>query len=260
MRGNRIRCANCGAEIARSSAKCPHCNAINEWGAQKEYIHHLEGIKKDLGQLPEVLQKAYRGQLARIWKRVLCIIAAAAVAAGAAIGICRMAARRAQEADAPDTKAQLLWEKEHFGQLDEWYAQGDYDAIVSFMQSRYEDEGYCVWNWEHYPFIYVYESYLYFLDTVDCMSDKKTANRHTAMTMASTAMRLLFFLQEQDYAQEEWETIQELQTDIEAVVYGPMKFTEEEALALYEKINDGGYIDYEACDAYTDGIWERFMQ
>ncbi len=258
MRGKKIRCENCGAWMPESSAKCPHCGAINESGAQQQYIHNLEKIKDDLEELPEELRRTYRMQVVRIWKRVLCIVAITVVIICVVAGVFRLVSRLWEKRYEPDVKAELLWEKEYFPQLDTWYAQEEYDAILEFMYSRYEDEGYCIWNWEHYSFISAYESYCFFMDTVDYMTNADVINKKTCMTMASSAMRFCFFLREEDYTQEEWQMIQELRSEVETVMYEDMKFTEAEVLELYEKINNDGYIDYEACDAYIGTIWERF--
>lgn len=252
----KIKCLNCGAEFSRELAKCPHCNAIYEWGAEKKYMQNLERIKEDLADIPEQVQKTYKKEASATWKKIFVIVGAATVLVGVLAGIFAGIHKTREKSYETDLKAQLLWEKENFPKMDEWYAQGDYDAILEWMYECYEDEGYAVWNWEHYSFISAYDSYLSFMDSIDDMKNAESVNKRAFQYTTSSAMYLAFFLKEKNYAPEEWKLIQEWQADAEEALYDELGFTKEEVQELYEKINHDGYIDYDECDNYTNKIWK----
>lgn len=256
----KIKCLNCGAEFGREHAKCPYCNTIYEWGAEEKYMQELEGIKEELAEIPEQVEEAYKKETFAAWKKILIIVGAAAVLVGIGAGIFAGVRKMSKRFYEEDIKASLLWEKEYFPKMDEWYSEGNYDAILELMHEHYEDEGYAVWEWEHYYFINAYESYLDFMDSVDYMTNEETANRKTSQYMVGSAIHFVFFLKKANYTAEEWEMIQVWQAQVEEVLYEEMKFTEEEVKELYEKINDDGYIDYDECDKYTSKIWKRFIR
>lgn len=256
----KIRCQNCGAEFDQNSAKCPHCGAINEWGAEKEYIQNLKEIKEDLADIPEQIKENYKKEMLTVWKKIGIVTGVSAVIIGVVSGIILTIYRGTEENYEVDRKAKMLWAKEYYPKIDEWYEQGNYDAILELMHTHYDDEGYAVWDWEHYYFIAAYENYLEFMNSVDYMTNKETANKKTSQYMVGAVMHFLFFLKEMNYTTEEWELIQDWRGEIEEVLYHEMKFTEEEVQELYEKVNNGGYIDYDECDKYTSKIWKRFIK
>ncbi len=242
------------------SPKCPYCNAINEIGAENRYLRNLDELKEDLSELPEEAEDMYKREMAGGLKKVLIIsgvIAGIFLLLGA---IFFLNEKYWENRYSYDPKAQLMWEREYYPQFDEWYEEGNYDAIVEVMEEHYEDEGYSIYNWEHNRFITKYQSYHFFMDNIEYMTDKETANKRTSQFMVGEAMLFLFFTQESDYTEEEWKMMQEWVPDYERVLYGDMKFTREEAEELYEKINKNGYIDYDACDKYTAKIWKRFIR
>jgi uncharacterized membrane protein YvbJ len=49
----KIRCRSCGAEFDDSLAACPYCGAVNEKGAEKEYMDKLDDIHDDMSELSD---------------------------------------------------------------------------------------------------------------------------------------------------------------------------------------------------------------
>ena len=254
------KCNNCGAEIELQNPKCPYCNAINEIGAENRYMENLDELKEDLSELPEEAENIYKKEMAGGLKKVLVISAVIAVLLLLIGGSFFLYERYMEKKYSYDPKVQLMWQREYYPQFDKLYAEKNYDAIVEIMDETYEDEGYSIYNWEHSNFILKYQGYQTFMERVDYMTDKETANKKTAQFMVGDAMLFLFFTRESDYLEEEWTMMQEWVPDYEKVLYEDMKFTKEEAEELYEKINDNGFIDYEECDKYTAKIWKRFIK
>lgn len=252
-------CAECGAKFPADSPKCPYCNAIYEPAAEKKYIRDLNELKEDMSELPKEAEQLYKKKMLGEWKRVLLILLIVAAFAAVAGGIYFLYKRHMEAKYSYDPKAQLLWEKKYFPQFDELYAAGDYDGILEILDETYEEGG-TIWNWEHGGFIMDYQAYLLFMDCVDDITDKEKANKKTAQYMVGEAMLFVFFKDEADYTEAEWEQVQGWQTEAKKVLYGEMKFTEEEAQELYEEINEDGYINYSKCDKYTAKIWKRFIE
>jgi len=253
-------CAGCGARFEADSPKCPYCNAIYEPAAEKKYMQDLNKLKEDMSELPGDAEKRYKREMLGGWKRVLVIFLIVAAFFAAAGGIYYLYKSHMEAGYSYDPKAQLLWERKYYPQFDELYAAGDYDGIVEILDRTYEEEGYSIGNWEHGAFIMDYQAYMLFMDRVDDITDKEKANKKTAQYMVGEAMLFVFFRDETDYTEDEWKQVQGWRADIEKVLYGEMKFTEEEARELYEKINKNGYISYSKCDKYTAKIWKRFIE
>jgi len=254
-----IRCGNCGAKFHIDSPKCPYCNAINETGAEKQYMHKLDELKEDLSELPEEVEDIYKKEWKKTTKKVLLIFGIIAVIFLLVAGILYSIHHWMENRYQPDIKAQLMWEREYYPKFDAWYAEGNYDAIVEVMETEYDNPGYSMWNWEHYKFLTEYQAHELVMSRVGTMTDKEKANKNTAQYMVGEVMRFLYFLREEDFSKEEWEMVQSWRQDYEKILYEDMKFTKEEAEELYNEINNGGYISYSACDKYTAKIWKRFI-
>lgn len=251
-------CGNCGAKMDQNSPKCPYCGIINEAGAEKEYIKNLYNIKENLEELESVPEETYRRETVKVWKRVLVILSVVLLLFLLGIGAFKWLEKQFSYKPEVSVKEQMLWEKENFPQFDIWYEEGNYKAIAEEMWKE-ENEYYSFWEWEHYEFISIYDTYTYSMERREYITDPNTANKNAAKFLLADVMRFLFFLRQDDYTAEEWELIQGWRPDMEEILYEDMKFTEEEAQELYLKINDQGYIDYDKCDKYAAKIWKRFI-
>lgn len=239
--------------------KCPYCNAINEIGAEREYMEDLGELKEDLAELSEVPKEEYKKEVSKNIKRIVVIIGIVVVLLLVLFGLYRWYEGRYDSYQTVSAKEQLIWEKENFPKLDELYEAGDYEAIVAF-ENQVSELGYSTYNWEHAPFINEYRGYTLCMEQRDVLTDKERANKDSAEYILGETMRALFFLQEERYSEEEWQIIQSWRPDYEEILYEDMKFTREEALELYEKIGADGYISYSECDKYAGKIWKRFIE
>ena len=89
---------------------------------------------------------------------------------------------------------------------------------------------------------------------------KEKANENTVKFILNEVMYQLFFVDSVLYSDEDWEIIQSWRPELEEILYGDLKFTEEEAQELYEKIYDDGIMDYKECDKYAKKIWKRCIE
>lgn len=255
----KIICGNCGAEFDDSLPKCPYCNAIYEIGAEREYMEDLGELKEDLSELSEVPEEVYKKEISKNVKKVMVIVLIVIVILLAILGLKHLAEQIIWGSQEVDTKEQMLWEKENFPKLDAWYEDGNYEAILDF-QYQVAEEGHYIYDWEHFWFITAYGDYSLCMSQRAVLADKEQLNEDTARFMLSRIMYLLFFLDESFYQEDEWQMIQSWRLDLEEILYKDMKFTEEEAQGLYEKINKDGILDYNTCDQYAKQIWKRFLE
>lgn len=256
----KIKCSNCGGEFEHTLPKCPYCNVIYEPGAEREYMEDLGELKEDLSELSEVPENTYKREISKNIKKILIILLVVLAIVLAVWGIKTTFEKwMLQGSSKVDTREQILWEKENFPQFEEWYAEGNYEAIMKVEEQAVE-EGYSIWNWEHSFFISAYRGYLMCMERREILTDKEKANEGTAKYMLGEVMYLLFFVDELLYTEEDWEIIQSWRPELEEILYEDMKFTEEEVQELYKKINNDGVIDYKECDKYAKKIWKRCIE
>lgn len=159
-----ITCKECGADFDEYLSECPFCGALNYTGAEEQYLEHLEDIQDDLSDMADASAGDYHASLKRSARIMLTTFCCLILAAGLFAGIFFLIRSRTDSADSSEMqKAQLLWRNRYLDTLDEMYASGNYDGIVTFLDEHAGDEGYSPYSWEHLDFIEIYISYQTFL-------------------------------------------------------------------------------------------------
>lgn len=250
-------CTNCGASFDAALPECPYCNAIYEPAAEKQYMENLEDIKDDLEDLTGVSEDVYKKEIRRNVVRICIFAVAAAVIILAFLGV-RYWYYNLYDGglEMADVKEQILWEQEAFPKLDVWYEEGKYKEIYDYLEEAF-NEGYGGSNWEHYYFIQSYIGYEMCMDDRDELTDPDKANVNTTQFVLG---QLLYFLYRDDgglYTEEDWQKLQALRPNLEDILYQDMKFTKEEAEALYEDAMKNGILDYDVIDKYAKKMWKR---
>ncbi len=153
-----MKCPNCGAPLDESVTCCPFCGTLNIPGAQKKYRKKLQSIQKDLEDLEEVpagvLEDTFKKETRRTIKRIgialfITLLLVMAVYAFTRFQDVRQASKEA---------SQLAWERATFPKLDAWYASGDYDSILEFIDNPEASE-YSLSRWKHASFLWAYLDY-----------------------------------------------------------------------------------------------------
>lgn len=249
-------CANCGAVFDVSLPKCPYCGTMYEPGAERAYLDKLEDIREDLDELSDVAEETYKKEVGKNAKRIAAIFLAAVAFFLICIGIWYW--QQTAERSAADSKAQIAWARESYPKLDAWYEEGDYDAILEFLEEA-GDEGYTAGDWEHFHFINAYDGYRECMERRETLTDRETANANTAQYVLSEIMYLCYVVDEDFYdTKEDWELVCGFREDLRGILYGELKFTPEEADALYEEATaKDGRFDYEVTNRYAKKIWKR---
>lgn len=246
-----VTCENCGGEFSEQESCCPYCGVIYQPGAERQYWEKMGTIRDDmeaLGQTPaELYKKELRQQAKKSgkWlKRTAVCLAAAAVAIG---GVSAWGQARELE----EEKAQILWEREQYPQLDAWYEAGDFDAILKFEEEQEGD--FYIRSWEHAAFLNCYRDYQICLQDYEELRTEEADEEYRQSILAD----FLYFggsvsrQEESGYDTKEWELLQQYQEHCAAMCREILRLGQEDALP-YESLSKEGYVSYDACADYAE--------
>ena len=168
----KIKCRECGALIDEQVERCPYCGAINENGAEEKYMQDMDALRdnlEDLGDIPkEEITQEVQKHLKFTGKTVVLTLVAVAIVAVVLLlynkrwDIYMRIYEGTQDTRNADAREQLLWENENYPQLDAWYEEGNYDALLDFYrENSYVDSGiqYNLSSWSHYSLLTYYDEY-----------------------------------------------------------------------------------------------------
>ncbi len=139
-----VCCPRCGATYDIDLPKCPYCEMTNPIGAEKAYMNKLHGVHRDLKGLRRVMAKETKRELKEtggMLKKTLLILALVLLGLLAIVKI-------SDAKKAAAERENYVWEKETFPVLDEYYAQGDQEAIYALYQEALQ-QGRPIYRWEH---------------------------------------------------------------------------------------------------------------
>ena len=155
-------CTNCGAEIEPTDARCPYCGMLNPYGAEKEYMEKLEGIRKETASLGDMPKGEVRDEVKKSTKKIL-VIAGIVIGIIAALVITGIAIEKRQERKwEKQEREEMAFERKYFGELNELYEAGDDDAVMDFWTAHQDEKGsWALYDWEHsdyYIYYYPFEA------------------------------------------------------------------------------------------------------
>ena len=144
-----ISCPKCGGAYSPSLPKCPYCGYIHERGAERKFLNDLEQKRQELDKVDDQAREEYKN----VWKsdgksilRRILIIAAVLIALAAVILILHQCA---DSGDDGDYVQEMVWQHEHFPELDRLYEEGKTEELLELLY-RYGAEGHDMWDWPHY--------------------------------------------------------------------------------------------------------------
>ena len=268
MGQKELICSNCGAQIQHLDAKCPFCGHINLSGAEHEFMENMYRTEDNLEDLTNQQVDDIKKEVKKNTK-FIAIIAGIVIAVVLVIsGIFFLNNLYWEKISLEgDPKEVMLWQKENFPKLDAMYEAGEYDAILDFIYSLYNDEHesikYSVFEWEHYNFIDAYDKYRVLLEYEGELDKNGSVDDFEAKYMLYYGMWLYYRQYDQDflnYSEEEFERIDtEYRDEAARILFDRMQFTNEELDEAYETCMDqtGYYIDPSKCDKIAKKIYKR---
>jgi len=255
-------CQNCGAGITVEDAKCPYCEGFNYEGAERKYFKDLNQIKEDLKQqLEEIPTESYRKevsvQISKILKTLLICIIIAIVLYGI-ISLLFSLKERINRSNLAEPMEQLIWDRENFPKLDEWYEAGEYDKLIEFRNELYSaDKVYTYNHWQHEDFLWFYEDYRKAMDVMEKIERGKKYSLLDVTNAIYGGIHIVYNLENAGLDEDEIARLEEFKTTMKTLLFDPLKFTEEEALKLYEDTLEYGFLNYKEIENYASDVMKR---
>lgn len=236
-----VICRSCGAEYDSRVPNCPYCGTMNLPAAETAYMGKLETMRGELEKLGDFPGREAGRRMKTLRKKFL--IASAVVAVGLLIAFLVFA--RQNRLDAEQRKAEYLWQREAFREMDRLYAEKDYDALLSFYESA-GIEGHQVWNYAHSAFCEYLELLAYarntrreveegYADSWVLLRDELMLYRLERMESLSTEERLL---------------LDEMREPLLEDLQSRFHLTEEERNAFRKTLEREGYLSYSECEDF----------
>ncbi len=244
-----IICDNCGASFDQNLPFCPYCGSMSYIGAEQQYLDKLDDVRENLDDVRHQPRAVVRGEAIRqggyvkkifIGTGILVLIVL--VIFWVTSSISGVGVMESED----ETRAQLLWDRENFPQLDAWYEVGDYDALAQFQMDLIEEESsYNLFHWDHIDFLFKYIDYSFYCSIVDRwnVGEELTGYEIGTMLIAVTVGELQL---DENYA--------ELTQEEETLCRG---YIQEQRIFLIDEI---GYTQQELDEIYShtmkDGSWD----
>lgn len=151
----QVLCPNCGAIFDAALDRCPHCLYINPEGAEEKFMGDLEQTRANLDLVDDEARHAFADEMKKGGASTVKRIVIVAVVLVLLLGLVYLVEERPFQKE-DDYVSELIWQEEHFPELDDLYAKGRYDEICELIY-EYSDEGHDVWDWEHYDELMEYD-------------------------------------------------------------------------------------------------------
>ncbi|HHU70718.1 MAG TPA: hypothetical protein GXZ21_01635 [Clostridiales bacterium] len=256
-------CINCGAIICVDEHKCPYCGGFNYPGAEKKYFRDLNHIKDNLEQLEDIPKESYKREASAQIRRIIKTLIITSIIIVLIYGTIRLLlkwedSRYSFDKASASAKDQLLWDKENFPILDEWYEKGEYDKLVEYSYNLYREEPvYTYTNWKHQRFLWFYEDYSSAMEAREKIENKEDISLYDITRAIYGGLNICYNLENADLDKDEIERLEPFKPAMEALLFDTLKFTEEEASQLYNDNKGYSYIDYEKIEEYAAVVLKR---
>ena len=248
-------CNNCGAQISYKDAKCPYCGAMNYVGAELKYFKDLNKIKNNLKDLEQVPTQIYKEEMTAQLKKILKIfVAGLSILILIVVGIKLYDKwkERSDNAYFADTKEQLLWDKENFPMLNQWYEEEEYEKLLDYLETLFNMKSkFSYINWPHSDFLWIYTDYQSAKMIMEKKEDVEEYSKYERIDSLAGALRITFNLEHEGLDDEELERAKAFIPDMEKILYERFKFTKEEVLQLYEEVTVEGYVYFDKVEKYV---------
>ena len=264
---NKVICPNCGASIYENEPKCPFCGYINIVGAEEQFMRDVQKTEDDLSQIPEMQKKHLKMTLSKNSRIIFVTITVVTVLIAVVFGFHFFMENVLFGYEEMDPKAVMQWERQNYPILDQLYEEGNYDEIIEFEHTLYEENdenetNYSLVNWEHYNFISVYRRYAEFEKVIALLDQGKEVSEYDAEELVYNGLWFYYQLYDKSYYEYTEEEILQIEEYYELVMddlFGRLGFTEEEILSIEDKVLKDGYLEFRECWKYAKKVMVRFQ-
>lgn len=238
-----VHCRSCGAEFSSALPNCPYCGTMYLPAAEEAYMNRLEGVRSDLEELSNLPAAESRKHFSRLTKRLL-IAAAALIIAVLAWQILRI---RSEHRDAASEKAETLWQREGFAQMDEAWNSGDYDALLTLYLEA-SDAGHSVYAYKHADFC---RYLLQLKDTENALQDVKTTEGSLSWLFLNE-LELYTLENLRTLTPEERAILEESRRPYLEDLQQRFLLSEEELQSFRNKLQKDGWLSYDECRRFLE--------
>lgn len=236
-----VICRNCGAEFDASLPNCPYCGGMNLPGAETAYMNKLEGIRDGLEDLGIVGKEETKAHAKRIGKKLLIAgVVLIAIVIGAVVY--SLLNERNQAAE---DRAEYLWQREGFKELDAYYDAGDYEQLVKAYYSA-SDEGHNVWQYKHSQFCDYYALIMFAGESLE--ASKTEGLGSAALFFDELSLYKLESLN--NLAGEERALLEKLREPFLLDFEERFPLSEEELGSFRRKLEKDGFLSVEECERF----------
>ena len=235
-------CRECDAKFEDKDEKCPYCGALNYLGAEEKYFEELDEIKEDVGEIPNIIKKEYSLTLKKQMKIILVIVCITMIVIGIVIGIYVGYEAWSDKKYDIRVKERILFEKEVFPQLNEWFEAGDYEAIYQYeIELDLGKTGFSLYYWEHYDFLTIYRHWKDVEWYQDKLSNERNLDDSDIASLIYIGIQEFYLFHEEEFTQDELIAIEPYREEIQAIVLECLDCTEEELYKIYQQVD----VEYE---------------
>ena len=236
--GKTLNCQTCGAEYPADMPNCPYCGTMNLPAAEEAYMSRLENIRGDLAGLADRENKK-RSQSRRRKILILAVILALILAGGYGLRLHR------EREEALKDKEEYLWQREGFARMDEYYAAGEYDALLRYYQEAYE-EGHRVYQYRHRAFCEFLRDLEYAREALAELEQRGGSPEW----LFREELNLLSLESLQGISEEEREILKQLRAPLLEDLNRRFRLTEEELQGFRDMLEKDSVIPYAECERF----------
>lgn len=253
-------CKSCGGVFSDDEVKCPYCGTMHLAGATAAYRQKIEDINEDLAELGDLPAESYKETVTSQGRKVFKIIL---ITVAILFGILLLAylpilifEKNASYNDADYLKAQMLWEQEHFSELDALYTAGDYQGLLALEDALYaEDNSFSIYNWEHSDFLSAYRIYNEFLISKAVYDTGEEISNIEYSSILNFAVAKYETNLYQTYTEEELVLLASYRAEATSFLEESLGLTEDDLSAFYQDCMEKyDWVSYSRCAEYIDAL------
>ncbi|MBO4915422.1 MAG: hypothetical protein J5449_09475 [Oscillospiraceae bacterium] len=236
-----VICKSCGADYAANIPNCPYCGTMNLPVAEDEYMDKLESVRSDLENLGDLAARKGKAHMKALYRRLLIIAAvlALAIAVGFGVHLSR------ERAEAKTDKAEYLWQREFFPQLDACYDAGDYDALRALYEEGSAD-GHYVWQYKRRAFC----EYLVSLNCAEASLREVERGSGDLAVLFTDEFELYRLERENSLSAEERELLEEMRAPLLNDFAARFPMTDEEFAEFRRMLDRDGFVPFAEAERF----------
>ena len=173
MAEKTVICPSCGAHFAATEPRCPYCGTMYVPAAEREYMEKLDDVREDLEDVGDAGDAAGREAARHTGRHLLRLVILTAAFLAVLGGLFAWKASR----EKADTRAEYRWQREHFPEMDELLASGQYEELLEVYEAAQEAD-HDMWQWEHDDFCQIYRTIVYTRETLAFVESEPSEKEH----------------------------------------------------------------------------------